>query len=152
MRNSKVWLVLVAMMATSSAHSQVVDVAVQEINPEINFFQGTFDEAVQKAKDEKKFLFVDAYAVWCGPCKYMSKYVFTDLKVAEFFNANFINYKYDMEKGEGPAFAIERKVAGYPTLIFLKSDGKELDRNLGGLTVEQLLDRGQKVVSKYSKQ
>ncbi len=149
MRNRMIILTISLMMFASASFSQVVDVAVEQISSEINFFQGTYDEALQKAKDENKILFVDAYAVWCGPCKYMSKYVFTDLRVAEYFNEHFINYKYDMEKGEGPAFAIEYSVAGYPTLLFLSSDGKVLDRNLGGLTVDQLLDRGEKVVVKY---
>ena len=30
----------------------------------IQFFKGTFDEALVKAKEEKKLIFVDFYAVW----------------------------------------------------------------------------------------
>ena len=35
----------------------------------IEFFQGTWKEAMAKAKTEDKLLFVDAFAKWCGPCK-----------------------------------------------------------------------------------
>ena len=35
----------------------------------IKFFKGTFSEALVKAKQENKILFVDFYAVWCVPCK-----------------------------------------------------------------------------------
>ncbi|MEO8861358.1 MAG: thioredoxin family protein, partial [Ginsengibacter sp.] len=42
-------------------------------NPEpkegLNFFEGTWKEAVQKARDENKPIFLDIYATWCGPCK-----------------------------------------------------------------------------------
>ena len=54
------------------------------------FFPGTWKQAIAKAKTENKPLFVDFYTDWCGPCKKMDKEVFTDAKVAEFYNTNFI--------------------------------------------------------------
>ena len=39
----------------------------------IDFFHGTWKEAMEKAEKEDKILFVDAFAKWCGPCKTMSK-------------------------------------------------------------------------------
>ena len=33
----------------------------------IEFFSGTLDEAFERAKEEKKLVFVDFYADWCGP-------------------------------------------------------------------------------------
>ncbi|KAA3624690.1 MAG: thioredoxin, partial [Bacteroidetes bacterium] len=39
----------------------------------IEFLHLTWDEALELAKEEEKIIFVDAYAVWCGPCKRMSK-------------------------------------------------------------------------------
>ena len=43
----------------------------------IDFFHGTWEEALEKATAEEKPIFVDAYAVWCGPCKRMAREVFT---------------------------------------------------------------------------
>ncbi len=34
----------------------------------IEFFKGTWEEALAEAKKQDKILFVDAYAKWCGPC------------------------------------------------------------------------------------
>ena len=64
----------------------------------IEFFKGTWEEALAEASAKEKLIFVDAYAVWCGPCKRMAKNVFTQDKVGEFFNKNFVNMKIDMEK------------------------------------------------------
>ena len=59
----------------------------------IEFFHGTFEEAKIEAKAQGKLIFMDAYAVWCGPCKMMRNTVFPLPEVGEYFNANFINMK-----------------------------------------------------------
>ena len=66
----------------------------------ITFFKGTFGEALAKARQENKPLFVDFYAVWCVPCKKMAKNVFTQEEVGKYFNEHFISLQLDAEKGE----------------------------------------------------
>ena len=62
-----------------------------------------WSEVLQKAKEQNRLIFMDCYTVWCGPCKGLAKDIFPQKKVGDFFNANFVNAKYDMEKGEGLA-------------------------------------------------
>ena len=57
----------------------------------IEFFHGTLEEAKEIAKRENKLIFIDCYTTWCGPCKMLSKFVFTDPEMGEFYNENFIN-------------------------------------------------------------
>ncbi len=67
----------------------------------IRFEEGSFSTILKKAKDLKKPVFIDVYTSWCGPCKRMAKEIFPKKEVGEKFNASFINYALDAEKGKG---------------------------------------------------
>lgn len=88
----------------------------------------TFKELLAMAKKENKLLFIDAYAVWCGPCKLMVKNVFPQESVGQFYNTNFINSKIDMEKGEGVSIAKKYNVRAFPTYLFMNGDGELIHR------------------------
>lgn len=115
----------------------------------IQFFHGSWDEALEKAKAEQKPIFVDAYASWCGPCKRMAAQVFPQKEVGELFNAKFINVKMDMEKGEGPGFAKKFPVRAYPTLLFITPQEEKFHEHVGGLDAEGLLKTGDLAVRKF---
>ncbi len=113
----------------------------------IDFFHGTWPDAVAKAKAEGKLIFVDAYAEWCGPCKKMARTVFTDAKVGEYFNSNFIALKIDMEKEENAEFVGKYPVSAYPTLLFINAEGKIALKQVGAMEVEGLLGFGKKALA-----
>ena len=100
-------------------------------NRSIEFASGSFSEILAQAKKENKLIFMDAYTTWCGPCKWMSKNIFTKDEVADYFNSNFINAKFDMEKGEGLDIARKYEVRCYPNLLFLDGDGNLAHRSAG---------------------
>lgn len=95
------------------------------------FFEGPWSKVLEKARAENKKIFVDAYTDWCGPCKMMAKNVFPLPDVGSFYNKNFINYKLNMEKGEGVDFARTFQVGVYPSYLFFNSDGRLLHRTVG---------------------
>lgn len=117
----------------------------------IEFFHGTWAEALEKAKTEERLIFVDAFASWCGPCKRMSSQTFPDPKAGEFFNANFVNLKIDMEKPENSEFAGKYPVNSYPTLMFIDATGKVVLKEVGAKGVDQLLETGRKALGKNDK-
>lgn len=117
----------------------------------IDFFHGSFEEALQESKEQGKLIFVDAYAEWCGPCKRMAATVFKEEKVGSFYNDNFINMKIDMEKGEGPTLARKYGVRAYPTFFFIDEEGKVVATAKGGRKTEQFIQLGANALKKYDK-
>ncbi len=108
----------------------------------IQFETSSWTAILAKAKADKKIVFLDAYASWCGPCKMMSKQTFMDQEVGKYYNTSFVNAKIDMEKGEGPELASRYKVEAYPTLLFVDGDGKVVHRALGYHDVAQFIELG----------
>lgn len=105
----------------------------------ISFENTPFKEILAKAKKEKKLVFMDAYASWCGPCKMMERNVFPQEAVKKYFNANFINSRFDMEKGEGRDIAMKYGIRSYPTFLFLNGDGEVVLKNFGYMDEGQFL-------------
>lgn len=106
----------------------------------IQFFKGTFQQALDEAKKQKKPLFVDFYAVWCVPCKRMAKEIFTQDSIGNYFNKKFINIQVDAEKPENATIAKQYKVEAYPTLAFIGNDGKAISINVGAMGAGELMD------------
>lgn len=117
----------------------------------IRFEDSTFKEILAKAKKEKKLVFMDAYASWCGPCKMMEKNVFTEVSVQDFYNSNFINSHFDMEKGEGREIAQKYQVASYPTFLYLNGDGEVVFKGMGYMAAKDFIAMGQEANNPFNK-
>ena len=86
----------------------------------------SWKKIVKKAKEEKKLIFVDCYADWCGPCKKLAKEVFTQEKVGTLFNEKFVNVSFNVDKDEdGKALAQSWKVTVLPTLFFIDPETEQ---------------------------
>lgn len=94
----------------------------------------TWKVILEKAKRENKLLFVDAYAVWCGPCKFMERNIFSDPQVATYYNNNFINVSINMETLEGQEFNKKYPIEVFPTLMYLNANGNILKKKKGAIT------------------
>ena len=114
----------------------------------IVFIEDSWLKALQQAAAQKKYIFVDAYASWCGPCKMLKATTFTNQKAADFFNANFINVSIDMEKGDGPTLAQQWGIQAYPTLIIFDPNGKVVLGTVGFIGAGDLIRFGKKALGK----
>ncbi|MDP4281854.1 MAG: thioredoxin family protein [Bacteroidota bacterium] len=134
MKKTVLVLAIVMTMAFSDGYSQ---------NRTIQFIDKPWAELLAQAKKENKLIFMDGYASWCGPCKWMSANMFTNDSIADFYNKSFICAHFDMEKGEGVDLRKTYKVRAYPSLLFINSDGEMVHEQVGApQKVQNYIDLG----------
>ena len=116
----------------------------------INFQKLSTNQALKKAKKEHKRVFIDVYAEWCGPCKYLSNNVFIDEALGAYMNEHFVCIKINGEQGEGVKMMDEFSIDAYPTLLFLNTDRKLIKKVVGAYEAEDLLEKAKGVIAPES--
>ena len=111
--------------------------------------QTDWEVLVKKAKKAKKLIFVDGYTSWCVPCKALSKEAFTKDSVAEFFNNNFVNVKFDMERTPvGVMLKQKYGIKSFPTLLFVDPKTEQVvHRIVGYRDLEHFMKHARKAIS-----
>lgn len=120
---------------------------VMVLFPILSNGQGVYFESMDwatlkaKAKASDKPIFVDTYAAWCEPCKWMNENVFSKEDVGLFFNENYLSYKIDVDGEDGEKFAKEYRITSYPTLLYFNSEGELVHRLVGAFKAEDLVQK-----------
>ncbi len=97
-------------------------------NTSVNFHIGSFDSGKVRANKEGKLFFVEFYADWCTPCKWMDKTTFKDGNVVSLLNDNYVPLKMDIESSEGRGLKGEYSVRMLPTILIFNSQGRMIER------------------------
>ena len=123
--------IIAALLMISAMATEPVSITGEKGPEGIEFHTGTWEEALVLAKKEGKPIFLDISASWCGPCKLLKSNTFPNAEVGDYYNENFINVAVDGEKGEGITLASKYKITGYPTLLYLDSEGIIISQKTG---------------------
>jgi thioredoxin-related protein len=96
----------------------------------------SFDAGMSEAKKTGKKVLIDVYTDWCGWCKKMDAGTYSDKKVVDYLQKNFVTIKlnpekdgtvmYDGKKYSAAEFSQGMGVNGYPATLFLKSNGQPI--------------------------
>ncbi|AKM81360.1 MAG: Thioredoxin [Candidatus Pacebacteria bacterium GW2011_GWF2_38_9] len=90
--------------------------------PAVHLDSNNFKASVE---DAKGVVFVDFFAVWCGPCQMSAPIVD---KMVEDYAGKAAIVKVDVDQAREPA--MKYNVMSIPTFIVFK-DGQEVDRQIG---------------------
>lgn len=123
----------------------------------VDFYKGTYRQALEKGKTENKQLFLYFTAKWCGPCQYMQQYIFPDTTLSTYIKQNYVALKLDIDTEEGKLVYHKshqlKGSTGVPAFIIMNSNEEVLKKALGGMKLEQLKsflmkDEAQKIIYK----
>ncbi|MBK8598633.1 MAG: thioredoxin family protein [Holophagales bacterium] len=130
-------LLIACLPMTACSHPEGGADGSRASGPGITFASGTFDEALARARSEKKLLLVDVYTDWCGWCKKLDREVFSDARVAEAAR-NLVAVRVNAEKG-GEKVAERYDVQGYPVVLFVDGSGTVVKRIDGYVDATEML-------------
>ncbi len=111
----------------------------------------TWQQVLSKARDQNKYVFIDCYATWCGPCKTMDKEIYTLATVGATFNDKFISVKVQMDVtkrdnksvqqwyADASSIMNEFNVEAFPTYLFFSPEGKIIHRDIGVKSEEEFI-------------
>ena len=113
-----------------------------------------WEDVLAKARKENKFIFVDCYATWCGPCKQMDQKTYTSENVGLFFNDKFISVKYQLDTTENDpdnikqlykdASFVKHKygVNLFPTFLFFSPEGTLVHKDVAFIFPAKFIEVG----------
>lgn len=116
-----------------------------EIIEDSIFFQGNFDEAKAKAKEEEKDVLLHFGADWCMPCKQMKKMTYPNSLVQGKMSEGYVPFEVDVDFFWGMDIAEEYGVIKYPTIMIITADGKVKSKHEGYLGPREMY----KLIRKY---
>lgn len=99
---------------------------------EVDWFRGTWQEALSAARVERRLIFADFYNQTCMPCVRMDRTTFADSTVRAAMG-DLICLKLNGVSPEGRVVVAHLRIQGWPTLVVLDSTGTEIDRHIGYL-------------------
>ncbi len=120
----------------------------------------SWQQVLDKAKKENKFIFIDCYTTWCGPCKMMSAQVFPLEATGNFYNDKFINIKVQLDTtandndevkswfAAGKNIADKYNVKAYPTYLFFDPNGEIVHRAVGSSDPVTFINKGKDALNK----
>lgn len=107
------------------------------------------------AKQKGKYIFIDAYATWCAPCKKMDRDVYSNDTIGNFFNSHFISVKLQMDKtknddpfikswyNDAETIGKQYRVLSYPFFIFFNPGGDVVHIESGYKSIQEMLNLAQ---------
>lgn len=103
-----------------------------------NWMQNDYEGALARAKTESKFVVIDIFAEWCAQCHELDEKTWPDPSVKQWLQSKAVALRLDTD-AKRPDLANPLKVLGYPTIILLDSEGRELRRLQGFHNPQALL-------------
>ncbi len=129
---------------TSSQEQQNVHVLPGQPHAEL-WFKGTVEQAFEKARQDNSLVFLYWGAVWCPPCNELKANVFSKPQFVELMRG-FVPVYLDGDTEEAQTWGERLQTSGYPTVLILDRERKELFRLGSSINIEEFAEAIQPLV------
>lgn len=141
---ARLWASLLIILMLASCDNQPAEnTAIKPDNStqldlpaDIDWFNGSVEQAFAAAKQGNKPIFLYWGAVWCPPCHELKATIF---KEQAFIDQSklFIPVYLDGDTQQAQLYAEKFSVYGYPTVILFSPQGDEITRLPGGVDIQR---------------
>jgi thioredoxin-related protein len=119
----------------------------------------TWPQILERARKEKKYVFLDCYATWCGPCKTMDRDVFALNRVGETMNNKYLAVKVQMDTGIYDSSTIrftypiarqleqQYNIQVLPSYLFFDESGQLVHKEVGSFKADEFVKILNKAIS-----
>lgn len=116
----------------------------------IKFNHISLDDVLKQADQTNKLVFIYFYFLESDACKLINDEVFSQKKVDEFYNTNFICLRIHIGLGEGPEICQKYRVKGCPTFLFLNAKGEIEHQGMGFVNASAFIELGKMALNRTS--
>lgn len=126
----------------------------------INWIKGlSWREIKELAAREKKYIFLDCFTTWCGPCRMMDERVYTNDSVGDFFNTHFVNVKVQLDQtnhddqyiqswyNDATVISKQYRIEAFPSFVFLSPEGGLVHQAAGYTEKSQFITMAKKAIA-----
>ncbi len=137
MRAKTLLPLLAALLAACGPSAEREEAPEQDqAEAEIDWAEGTVEEAFALAAELDKPLFLYWGAIWCPPCHYLKEKIFKRPEFVE-QSRKFVAVYLDGDTDRAQEWGERLGTSGYPTVLILSPDGEEVMRMTAGIPVEE---------------
>ncbi len=118
-RNLSIVLLVFVVASVNSAIAKNIDTPFKSIS---------LTTAKEIARTQNKYVFIDFYADWCVPCKWMDETTYSDQRISKALKSDFISLKVNIDDFDGYTLKEDYRVNVLPTVVVLDNNGKVIRR------------------------
>ena len=105
--------------------------------------QSSWSAIQARARAEHKYIFMDCFTTWCGPCRFMSTTIFPQEEAGNYFNDKFVSVKVQLDTtakddahvrswyADAHNIMALYDIRAFPTYLVFTPDGQVLHRAVG---------------------